>query len=35
LGDLDLIQTFITDDGISDVQAKEFESRGIELMIAR
>ncbi len=34
LGDLDLIQTFITDDGISDVQAKEFESRGIELLVA-
>lgn len=34
LGDLDLVQTFITDDGISDKQAKEFESRGIELLIA-
>lgn len=34
LGDLDLVQTFITDDGISDVQAKEFESRGIELLVA-
>lgn len=34
LGDLDLVQTFITDDGISDEQAKEFEARGIELMIA-
>ena len=34
LGDLDLVQTFITDDGISDKQAKEFETRGIELLIA-
>ena len=34
LGDLDLIQTFITDDGISDADAKEFEARGIELLIA-
>lgn len=34
LGDLELIQTFITDDGISDIDAKEFERRGIELMIA-
>ncbi len=34
LGDLDLVQTFITDDGISAVQAKEFESRGIELLVA-
>ena len=34
LGDLDLVQTFITDDGISDIQAKEFESRGIELLVA-
>lgn len=33
-GDLDLIQTFITDDGISDTQAKEFEMRGIEVLIA-
>ena len=35
LGSLDVIQTFITDDGISDADAKEFESRGIKLMIAR
>lgn len=34
LGALDLIQTFITDDGISDADAKEFESRGIELLVA-
>lgn len=34
LGDLDLVQTLITDDGISDIQAKGFESRGIEVMIA-
>jgi DeoR/GlpR family transcriptional regulator of sugar metabolism len=34
LGDLDLIQTFITDDGISDADAKRFEDRGVELIIA-
>lgn len=34
LGDLELVQTLITDDGISDVEAKEFEKRGIELLIA-
>lgn len=34
LGDLDLIQTFITDDGISDADAKRFEDRGVELLIA-
>ncbi len=34
LGDLSLVQTFITDDGISDKDAKEFEARGIELRIA-
>jgi DeoR/GlpR family transcriptional regulator of sugar metabolism len=34
LGDLDLIQTFISDDGISDADAKEFETRGIEVLIA-
>lgn len=35
LGALDLIHTFITDDGISDADAKEFESRGIEVLVAR
>ncbi|WP_286197166.1 DeoR/GlpR family DNA-binding transcription regulator [Tropicibacter sp. R15_0] len=35
LGDLSLVQTFITDDGISDKDAKEFENRGIELLIAK
>lgn len=34
LGDLDLIQTFITDDGISDADAREFESRGIQVLVA-
>lgn len=34
LGSLDVIDTFVTDDGITDVQAKEFESRDIELLIA-
>ncbi len=34
LGDLELVQTLITDDGISDVEAKQFEKRGIELLIA-
>lgn len=34
LGALDLIHTFITDDGISDRDAKEFERRGIHMMIA-
>ena len=34
LGALDVVQTFITDSGISDSDAKAFESRGIELLIA-
>jgi DeoR/GlpR family transcriptional regulator of sugar metabolism len=34
LGTLDVIQSFITDDGISDRDAKEFERCGIELIIA-
>ncbi len=34
LGALELINTFVTDDGISDKDAKEFERRGIELLIA-
>ncbi|RYH09506.1 DeoR/GlpR transcriptional regulator [Tropicimonas sp. IMCC6043] len=34
LGDLELIHTFVTDDGISDQDAKEFERRGVELLIA-
>ena len=35
LGSLDVIHSFITDDGISDADAKAFEDRGIALMIAR
>ncbi|MND44681.1 Glucitol operon repressor [compost metagenome] len=35
LGSLDVINSFITDDGISDRDAKEFEKRGIELLIAK
>lgn len=35
LGSLEVIHSFITDDGISDADAKEFERRGIELLIAR
>lgn len=34
LGHLELVQTFITDDGISDSDAKEFEARGIKVLIA-
>ena len=32
---LELVQTFITDDAISDADASAFEARGIELLIAR
>ncbi|WP_083347465.1 DeoR/GlpR family DNA-binding transcription regulator [Rhizobium sp. LCM 4573] len=35
LGSLDVINSFITDDGIADRDAKEFEKRGIEILIAR
>lgn len=35
LGSLDVIHSFITDDGISDADAKAFEARGIAVMIAR
>lgn len=35
LGDLDLIQTFITDSRISDKNAKEFQNRGIKIIIAQ
>lgn len=35
LGALELVQTFITDDAISDADASAFEARGIELLIAR
>lgn len=35
LGSLEVIQSFITDDGISDSDAKEFERRGIKVLIAR
>ena len=34
LGALDLIDSFITDDGISDHDAQAFEARGIAVMIA-
>ncbi|WP_395005650.1 DeoR/GlpR family DNA-binding transcription regulator [Cypionkella sp.] len=34
LGSLEVVQTFITDDGITDADAKAFESRGIDLLIA-
>lgn len=34
LGALDLIHSFITDDGISDEDARAFEARGIEVIIA-
>ena len=34
LGALDVIQSFITDDGISDADAGAFESRGIKVIIA-
>ncbi len=34
LGSLEVIHSFITDDGISDADAKEFEARGLELLIA-
>ncbi|WP_343038825.1 DeoR/GlpR family DNA-binding transcription regulator [Paracoccus aestuariivivens] len=35
LGSLEVVHSFITDDGISDADAKEFEARGIELLIAK
>lgn len=35
LGALDMIQSFITDDGISDLDAAEFERRGIQVLIAK
>ncbi len=35
LGSLEVVQTFITDDGISDADAKAFEARGINLLIAK
>ncbi len=34
LGSLDVIHTFITDDGISDAQAQAFQARGIEVLVA-
>lgn len=34
LGALEVIQTFITDDGISDADAQAFEARGIRVLIA-
>ncbi|MDF1777095.1 MAG: DeoR/GlpR family DNA-binding transcription regulator [Rhizobiaceae bacterium] len=34
LGALELVHSFITDDGISDADAKEFERRGVEVLIA-
>ncbi|WP_244530186.1 DeoR/GlpR family DNA-binding transcription regulator [Rhizobium sp. NFR07] len=35
LGSLDVINSFITDEGISDRDAREFEKRGIEVLIAK
>jgi DeoR/GlpR family transcriptional regulator of sugar metabolism len=35
LGSLEVVQTFITDDGISDADARAFEARGINLLIAQ
>lgn len=35
LGALEVVNSFITDDGITDKDAKEFERRGIEVLIAR
>ncbi len=34
LGSLNLVHSFITDDGISDRDAKEFEARGVEVLVA-
>ncbi len=34
LGALDVVNSFITDDGISDSDAKAFENRGVEVLIA-
>lgn len=35
LGALEVIHSFITDDGISDADAQAFERRGIEVLVAR
>lgn len=35
LASLEVVQTFITDDGISDADAKAFEARGINLLVAK
>jgi DeoR/GlpR family transcriptional regulator of sugar metabolism len=35
LGSLDDIDTFITDDGISDADVRAFEARGVKVLIAR
>jgi DeoR/GlpR family transcriptional regulator of sugar metabolism len=35
LGSLEVVHTFITDDGISDADARALEARGITLLIAR
>jgi DeoR/GlpR family transcriptional regulator of sugar metabolism len=35
LGSLDMVDTLITDDGISDVDRRGFEERGIKLIVAR
>lgn len=34
LGALEVVNSFITDDGISDRDAKEFEKRGLQMLIA-
>ena len=35
LGTLDVVHSFITDDGIRDEGAKSFEARGIEVLLAK
>lgn len=35
LSTLDVVDSFVTDDGISDADMKAFESRGIEVLVAR
>lgn len=34
LGSLEVVQTFVTDDGVSDVGAKAFEARGTTVLVA-
>ena len=35
LSALDVVHSFVTDDGISDRDAQAFEARGIEVLVAR